>query len=329
MAKTDNCISAAKAYSCLGVSYVVIEFIVKLLGKVVVTKLFGCEELTDNGRILYEFVLDFLLILPLNYVVLRKLPRFKIDQKRLGIKNFFTCACIAFSLGTLADIFTIALMHTANMVTGIQTNNPLVDSLSSMSLFGHIFIVCIIAPIYEELQFRKILLDRVAHYGEVTAMLLSGVMFGLAHGNIYQFFYTALSGCFYAFVYLRTGKIKYTIFLHMLNNSFSTIIWGISLLLNGGYITVAYACTMAFGVLAIVIIILGIVLMVRNKDKFIFEHHKGEVDVGYRFTTSIVNVGMIVYLFYWTGQTVLTLFGTSFTQLLISAIGCGLQGLLK
>ncbi|MCR5771461.1 MAG: CPBP family intramembrane metalloprotease [Butyrivibrio sp.] len=329
MVKTDNRISAAKAYSCLGLSFLVIEFIIAFLGKLVVTKLLGCEELTDNWRIIYEFVLDFLFVLPLNYAVLRKLPKFKIDQKRLGIKNFLTCACVAFSLEILANIFTIALMYTANMVTGIQTGNPLVDRLSSMSLFSHILIVCIIAPIYEELMFRKILLDRVAHYGEVTAMLLSGVMFGLAHGNIYQFFYTALGGCFYAFVYLRTGKIKYTIFLHMLNNSFSTIIWGIRLLLNGGNITVAYACTMAFGVLAIVITILGIVLMVRNKDKFVFEHHKEEFDVGYRFTTLIVNAGMMVYLLFWIGQTVLTLFGTSFTQLLISAIGCGLQGLLK
>ena len=61
---------------------------------------------------------------------------------------------------------------------------------------------------------NKLLIDRIHVYGEGTAIVLSGVAFGLFHGNLSQFFYAAFLGCMFAFLYVRTGRILYPILLH-------------------------------------------------------------------------------------------------------------------
>ena len=315
--KKDNSISAAKAYSWLGLSYFVVDLAAILLGRAVLTKLYGStENLSDKVEIIYGFVIRFVIVIPLIYLAIRKLPRFEISKKRLGIKCFFKCTCISFSIGFLGSVFTLVLMNIINKATGIKTVNSIVADISSMSSITLIMLACIMAPIYEELLFRKLLIDRMANYGEVTAMLLSGIMFGLLHGNIYQFFYTTIGGCFFAFVYLRTGKIQYTIGLHMLMNSFSAAARAIISPLERCNKTAAYVCAGVFGVMALVVIVLGVVFMVRDRKRFVFEHHEEEVPSGRKFNTAIINAGMLIYLFFWTGRTVLTMFGTSYTELL-------------
>ena len=69
----------------------------------------------------------------------------------------------------------------------------------------------VLAPVFEELVFRKVLVDHVLPFGEWPAILFSGITFGLFHGNLTQFFYAALLGMVLAYVYIRTGNILYSI----------------------------------------------------------------------------------------------------------------------
>jgi membrane protease YdiL (CAAX protease family) len=45
-------------------------------------------------------------------------------------------------------------------------------------------------------------------------------MFGLIHGNLYQFFYAFLLGVAFSYIYIRSGKIIYSTLLHMFVNLF-------------------------------------------------------------------------------------------------------------
>jgi hypothetical protein len=75
-----------------------------------------------------------------------------------------------------------------------------------------------LAPIFEELIFRKFLIDRTYKYGERNAIILSGLMFGLFHTNLGQFFYAFIIGAIFAWVYIRTGNILYSMSMHLLIN---------------------------------------------------------------------------------------------------------------
>ena len=85
-------------------------------------------------------------------------------------------------------------------------------------------VVGIGAPVFEELIFRKVLIDRTVKYGEYISIVMSGVMFGLLHGNFSQFFFATFVGMLFAYVYIRTGRIRYTIFLHMAVNLSSALV---------------------------------------------------------------------------------------------------------
>ena len=106
----------------------------------------------------------------------------------------------------------------------VQETNVLNDLVMNSNRFYMILTVGILAPIFEELIFRKLIIDHVLKYGELAAMLLSGIMFGMFHGNFTQFFYATALGIFFAYVYIRTGKLRYPIFYHMMVNLSSSVI---------------------------------------------------------------------------------------------------------
>ena len=70
------------------------------------------------------------------------------------------------------------------------------------------------SPVFEELLFRKFMIDRTMRHGEFISCAMSGIMFGLWHGNFQQFFFAFFVGVLFAFVYIRTGNIIYTMILH-------------------------------------------------------------------------------------------------------------------
>lgn len=86
--------------------------------------------------------------------------------------------------------------------------------------------VVVVSPIAEELLFRKVLLERLLPYGEFSAIGISSVLFGLYHFNFEQLFYTALLGVVCVNIVMKTGKVRYAIYEHMLFNLFGGIISG-------------------------------------------------------------------------------------------------------
>lgn len=85
------------------------------------------------------------------------------------------------------------------------------------------FVTVLVAPIAEELIFRKFMLDRMRVHGERYAVLATALIFGMAHQNGMQFFLAFGVGIIFALVYLRTGKIVYTMLLHGMINLFATL----------------------------------------------------------------------------------------------------------
>lgn len=83
--------------------------------------------------------------------------------------------------------------------------------------------VCILAPLLEEVLFRGIILKGMLNYkvNPVLAILISGIIFGMAHLNPWQFVGAGLLGCIFGFVYYRTKSLGLPVALHALNNLLS------------------------------------------------------------------------------------------------------------
>ena len=114
-------------------------------------------------------------------------------------------------LGTMVESLVASLM-------GRSAYNPVESAVSSVPLWAVFLFFVVLAPIFEEIFYRRVVINRLRRYGDLPAILVSGILFGVIHGNLSQFFYAAMLGILLGAVYVHTGKLRYTISLHMMIN---------------------------------------------------------------------------------------------------------------
>ncbi len=125
----------------------------------------------------------------------------------------------------LALVVALGLMFAGNLIgnglmllVGLLRGEPVVNRLNEIVLDADprwtAVVTVVIAPLGEELLFRRLIIDRVRQYGERTAVVLSALMFGAFHLNFYQFFYAALIGLVFGYIYVKTERLRYTVALH-------------------------------------------------------------------------------------------------------------------
>ena len=224
---------------------------------------------------------------PFIWLLLRGIPKTKIEQHSLNFSQWFTFLCMSEAL-IIAGSMIGNPIHTAltQPFTGNNLNNAS-SLMENSNVIVRTLVVGIGAPVFEELIFRKVLIDRTVKYGEYVSIVLSGIMFGLLHGNFSQFFFAALIGMLFAYIYIRTGRIRYTIFLHMAINLSSALVLQTLLqkMLNAkddgeqkAVVTVCAVLALAWagGVFAIGII--GIVKLIKSlkRKKLALNMQKGE-----------------------------------------------------
>lgn len=158
--------------------------------------------------------------IPLGLLVMKKLPAEAPQEQKLGAGN-----------GFVFFLISIFLMYTGNiigtMLSMILSGGTAVNGVVELVQDNHplkVLFVVILAPVLEELVFRKQLLDRTRRYGEKAAAMLSAVTFGLLHMNLYQFFYAFALGLVFAYIYLRTGRLRYTAILHAVINFMGSVV---------------------------------------------------------------------------------------------------------
>ena len=156
----------------------------------------------------------YLIAMPLLVIIVRTIPGMGIHKKKMTagqwIIAFFMCYALMYVTNVIGT-FTTAIFGT---LKGDLVDNPIQDILTGLSPLTAFFLMVICAPIVEEYVFRKLIIDRTVQYGQATAILLSGLMFALFHGNFNQFVYAFTLGVFWGFIYVKTGRLIYTVALH-------------------------------------------------------------------------------------------------------------------
>ena len=148
----------------------------------------------------------------------------KTKKENLSGTEFFLLLSMAETLMYAGSfIGNFANTYIGNMI-GKLPENSIAETVSTTPIWLIFIGIVILAPIFEELIFRKLMIDRLSVYGDKMAIIFSAVAFGFMHGNLYQFFYATILGALFGYVYTRTKNIKYTIFMHMIVNFFGSIV---------------------------------------------------------------------------------------------------------
>lgn len=145
---------------------------------------------------------------------MRKLPVYKIEKRKLKIGHLLLLIMMMYGLTQVGMVMGMPIHLVLSAFSPAEDLSSLPDMLLTSNPVLRIISVGILPAIFEELLFRKFCIDRTIRHGEFISCAMSGIMFGLWHGNFQQFFFTFFVGVMFAFVYIRTGNVIYTMIMH-------------------------------------------------------------------------------------------------------------------
>lgn len=204
-----------KTFSLIGFSLLVP--LVLALG-IQLLAIFCCPAFNPDKQ-LHQSILSaalYLVAIPCGMIILGKAEKSTApadDGK--GFMTFFTCLCVAVQFALIGYFFgsSFEYLFAGEEAAAAAAPTPLFPDAAVFAV-----LTLIAAPIVEELFFRRMLCDVLKKWGWRTAILMSALLYALFHANISQFFYSFGLGLVLAYVYLRTGKLRYPLIIHIIFN---------------------------------------------------------------------------------------------------------------
>ena len=295
-----------KFFSKIGLNYTFFG-VFAIIMQIIIINIIGFTNpiiLNDiNLTSIIASVCNYILPLPIFLYLMNKLEKQEINSNKLTIKKFIVYIAISLTLMWIGNLIGLTITEILGNLIQSEIANPIVETIDSSSIYTNLLLMVIMAPIFEEIIFRKLLIDRTIKYGKGVSILLSALIFGLFHGNLNQFFYAFLIGGFFAYVYIKTGKIIYTILLHLTVNFFGSIISVIVENSLNNMNTMANLPIADAGILIIyflvyvLIVIVGVIGLLKNYKKISLL--KDNL-IKKPYITSLINVGMICFYIYVT-----------------------------
>lgn len=304
---------ARRDFSRLGIGLLVIGIVCDL-GQSLFSYLWGwlagiVPSLAEASwmKWIVSFVPLYLIAMPVGLLLLRRVPAENLPQTKLGGKRFLELLLMCFPLMYAGNIIGNIL---SMLLSGGSAQNALLNYITGGDTLWTFLVVVIIAPILEEFIFRKQLIDRCGKYGEKTAILFSGLTFGLFHMNLFQFFYATGLGLIFAYVYAHTRRLRYSVIMHMVINFLGSILAPLVLSLMDleALETMDLAFTpktllgllvgMGYVFLLVGLSIAGLVLLIVKRKEFVLQPASQELPKQGRLRTVYGNVGVILFVLF-------------------------------
>ena len=306
-----------KIFSRIGFNYLALALI-PILFQILLVNIIALWDVTlirnTNIQTVLSSLTNYLLILPIFMYLMGKIESTPINKKNLSLKTTIEYFCIALTLMWIGNMIGLIITTIIGNTLTNDVINPIEQIIQNSSIYVNLLVISILAPIFEELFFRKLLIDRTIKYGAKLSIFLSALIFALFHGNLSQFFYAFLLGGFFAFVYIKTGKIIYSISLHAFVNFFGSVA---SIFFSTSLSNITQNINSAnigdIGIVATYLIILlfawivGLNAIFTKYNKVEINESKREIYLEKPIVTSLLNIGMILFIVYHIFRIVMTL----------------------
>lgn len=304
-----------KLFSNIGFNYLILGM-TAILCQIIILNVINVtnpEYLTNINIIsLMSSICNYILPFPIFYLLMKKIDTVEIEKTSINVKTFILYAGVTLTLMWIGNI--IGLTITSLLSSSMQSDiaNPVQQLINSTDIWFNLAIISIFAPIFEEILFRKFLIDRTIKYGARVSIILSAVLFALFHGNLNQFFYALLMGGFLAYVYIKTGKIIYTITLHLIVNLLGSVV---SLIvtqsinnLSTAYTIVDIGIVIVYMIIIVSCLFIGIIGLLKYK-KAKFNGQKTEIALKNPLKTMFLNYGMVCFIAFYIFEMIYQVLG--------------------
>jgi len=198
---------------------------------------------------------------------------------------------MSIAVAYVLNLLATALSSLVEVIRGRGIANPLESVMTGSDVWINLLCVVIIAPIMEEIIFRRILYRKLIGFGSKVYIFFSAFMFAAFHANFYQLAYAFVLGIIFAVLTHYSGTIKYSIILHMVINFSMGGLGSVLMSMNNDLVLSVY------GFIVIALVVIGVIFCIQwfRKER---QNHT--------FTPGVVpaptkgeifgNVGMILYL---------------------------------
>ena len=290
-----------KFFSKIGFNYLILG-IITLIFQIIILNIINLtnpQYLTDINIIsIVSTICNYILPFPIFYWLMKKISRTKLEKTGISIKTFILYLGITITLMWIGNLIGLTITSLLSSTMQSDITNPVQELINNAGIWFNIIIISLLAPIFEEILFRKLLIDRTIKYGAKVSIILSAVIFALFHGNLNQFFYALLMGGFFAYVYIKTGRIIYTMILHGIINLMGSVV---SLFvansvnnLMSGFNSLDFAILIIYTLILLLFLIIGIYGLTKL-EKARFNGQKTEIALENPFKTMFINYGMICF----------------------------------
>ncbi len=285
--------NAWKAFSRVGIGYgafLLVTIVIQLEVGVIAFAMaqFGMEIDFGNWYVVFVSLANYVVGGMIAYLIVKDMPvicRPRGNKAGAGLLAAGFLICMSALL--FGNLIGQALMSLVSALLGRPMINPIEEVIKDLNTWAIFITMVVMAPVFEEILFRKVVIDRLRLYGDKAAILVSSVVFGLSHGNFYQFFYAFGIGLVFAYMYIQTGKLRYTIIFHMIINFFGSI--GALHMADTPVLAVGYSIFVLGAAVA------GIILLFINQRKLVFFPGFMETWGKGSFQTLFLNLGMILF----------------------------------
>ena len=308
--------ASRKTFTFIGLAFICAYAVVFAFSKFVFTPLLlniGLEKLVSTiGPSMTLLLTDVpnMIFLLIFWLVIRRIPKSGWQAESMSFKSLFQVFVMMYAVSTVFNLIGTAVSKAAP--AGGTEQLDMINTMVSSGVPAGLMITVLIAPVVEELIFRKLMLDRIRNYGEKTAIVFSAICFGLFHGNLTQFLYAFSVGLFLGYVYCKTGKVHYTMIMHALLNLFSSMIMLLVPLLKAGPLGMVIVTVLAL--MIAVMFVMGFVQLIshlRKKDLRLDNTMMTAIPSGEVVKTVYLNPCIMVFMLYCTTMIVTGLLNIS------------------
>lgn len=299
-----------RAYNRLGWAFVIFLSSLLVLGNLVVIILSSVNPDLLSSPFFgmpMNYIFMYFIGFPLMLLLLRKLPDAPArpaegDGGKMRPLMMLALYPVLYAIVGIVNMAATGIESLLGTSSTVNVSDIMANSLPQWVTF---VLGVIVAPIMEEIVFRRLVHKKASGYGKAAYVLWSAVIFGLFHMNFGQSIYAAGLGAIFALIMIRTGSVLYPAILHVAINLTGGIGLG-SIILGSGNETATTIYTVYLFALMALGVVIGIVLLVRMRRTAKADPEPDPAVIKKR--AAFLNPGSLVYCLVCLGVIVLGFF---------------------
>lgn len=237
----------------IGIAFIMLIFLQTILSFVFGLILPNLNLDANTLSIILSGLVSFVSLGIVSFYIMSNIKETKKEEKRITGKQSFEITFIGIAIIAILQVALSWIYTKIGLDYDIFEELSVAPSNTFISNLMYVIAMVIVPAIFEELLFRKAILNYSKSYGKAFAVIFSALLFGLFHMNLNQGIFAFFIGILFGVIAIKTSSIKIPVLLHLLNNLYAAL----QVILSG------FALEM-FNNIMLAVIIFAIIVLIKN-----------------------------------------------------------------